>query len=60
MKDKNAHVQVAHGLLRYDFYFLFFRRDFFFSTHDFYFLINLGDYIFWLFATFLFQLDIIF
>ena len=45
----------------FDMIFIFYFLDviFFFYTW-FFFIINLGDYIFWLFATFLFQLDIIF
>ena len=52
VKDKNAHIQVAHGLLQYVclfvcfFFFVFlffFLHVIFFSTNDYYFLINLGD-----------------
>ena len=53
VKDKNAHVQVAHGLLQYVCLFFFFLcfcifvfvfcMWFFFSTNDYYYLINLGD-----------------
>ena len=49
VKDKNAHVQVAHALLQYVClfvcFFFFCLHVIFFSINDFYFLINLGDFV---------------
>ena len=70
VKDKNAHIQVAHGLLQYVCLFVFFVFLYFcfcflhviFFFYKWLLLFNKFGwlYAFWLFVTFLFQLAIIF